>query len=270
LDRQEGAGFKATKNILTGDVKTPSAVILEKTKSTTVTDPANHQTAVVGAMLSTGFQQGALQLLQYTASVFLNTLVSKSMQRLFGQGIASSIDLPRQQVTRPDEITTAGKTDARNANIDLRTPNLFKVSTFEVMAEFVACPESNRGAWNCVMDQSLAQALQSQSEQGGYTIQEALNRGYLHSDWRLIPNTPEHARENTDPQCFTYAYCAGNLAKLRLLRVLPVGVEFAANSQFNIARCSSSQGCITLGEVVSKFNDCGPDAPWCKLVAFKS
>lgn len=268
LIRQEGGGFKAMTNILSGDVKTPSAIVSESTKEAVVRNPNASQLAVTGAMLSTGFQQGALQLLQYTASIFLNTLASKLLRRVFEQGLG--VDLPgKSSLVSADTITTGGKTDTRNANIDLRTPNLFKTTDFEVMADFIACPQTNRGTWNCTMDQSLAQAIQSQSESGAFTVRDALARNFLHPDWRLIPES--RVRENTDPQCFTFGYCAGNLRKMRLLRILSVGFEFAANAPENVARCASSQGCVTLREVVDGFAQCMHGArdhanPWCHLV----
>ncbi len=268
LQRQEGRGIRSVSNIITGDIRTPADLVRESTAESVIRQPNATQRELVGAVFTTGMQQGALQLLQYTASMFVNTLASKLMRRVFETGVAGNIDLPRS-VASPDVITTAGKTDVRNANIDLRTPNLFRVATFDAMADLVACPENSRGTWNCVMDQSLAQALQKQGEQGAMTIREAMERNYLHGDWRLIPSTK--VRENTDPLCHTYAYCAGNLAKLRMLRVLPVGLEFAANSPENISRCASAQGCVTLREVVQGFQDCENGArsaskQWCHLV----
>ena len=272
-ERQEGGGFKAVSDSISGNVKTPGAVVSEATKDEIVRSPKASQSQVTGAILSNAFEVGPIQLAAYTTSVFLNTLGSKMMKRIFEKGL-DAFDFSDLQaktaVLGPDSILTQGKTDARKANIDLRTPRLQEVATFEILSELRACPATNRGLWSCSMDQAMSQAAQPQGSQGGMTITDALSRDYLHPSWKLIPDTM--AKENRDPLCYTYAYCAGNLQKLRLARLLPVGFEFAANSEENLRRCYSSAGCVTLKEVVDGFNSCnaqgGLDAahPWCHLI----
>ncbi len=273
LARGEGQGFKAVTDIVSGNVKTPGQVVAEATKEEVIRRPGQNQIAATGAILNNAFRQGPIQLATYTASVFVNTLASKMLKRIFEKGLGAfdfSDLATKPDVTSPDSIVTGGKTDARNANIDLRTPNLQKVTQFEVMSEFVACPPTKRGPWNCTVDQALAQAIQTRSDQGGFTVKEALTRNLLHADWRLIPATQN--RENQDPLCYTYGYCVGNLEKLRLMRILSVGFEFAANATENISRCTSASGCITLGEVVQNFANCNTAGtrdsshPWCHLI----
>ena len=95
--------------------------------------------------------------------------------------------------------------------------------------------------------------MSSKGEIGSISVRQALEKGFLHGEWRLIPDT--ETRLNTDRTCYSTAYCSGNIRKMRVLRILPTGFEFAANSQTNIDRCRD-QSCVTLKEVIDGFSDC--------------
>jgi hypothetical protein len=264
LARTEGGGFKAINNLLSGNIKTPSQVVSEAAREQLVRFPNQSLLTTVNATLSSGLQQGFVQLLSYTASIFVNTLTSKLLRRLFEGGLDAGI--AQIQVESPDFVPDRRQADSRNINVSLKTPNLQRVENFDVIAELAACPADTRGTWNCAIDQALRSAL-VRSDQGGMTVQAALNANLLHGDWQLIPAAD--TRRNQDRNCYTSAYCAGNLQKLRVLRILSDGFELAANSPENIAQCGpQGTGCVTLREVVDGFSRCsGSDAsPWCHLI----
>lgn len=268
--RAEGRGFKGVTRIISGTIKTPAELVQEQSNEI-VRKPNQDSATMVGAMLGNAFKEGPLQLAQYTASVFLNTLASKMLKRIFDKGLDAFdfSDMATQALGNPEALVTAGKTDVRNANIDLKQPIVQKVAEINTVAELIACPSSNRGLWNCTADQSFAKAIQGEGDKGGVTVAEAIQKNLLHPDWKLIPDTM--VKENQDPQCYTYAYCVGNLQKMRALRILPVGFEFAANSEKNKDLCASG-GCATLGEVAKNFSICNADGardaahPWCHLI----
>ena len=253
--RQEGGGFRPLEGLISGNIRTPASVIEEATNEQVVRKPGADQSMVVGNILTNAWEAGPIQLAQYTASIFLNTLASKFMQRIFEKGLGGSFTpSARLDLSGPDSVAIYGKTDARNANIDLKNPPAQQVATYDVVSQMQTCLVTQRGAWNCVMDQSLVQAIRSVTKEGGVTVREALSRGWLHGDWRLIPES--RTRENQDPQCYTQAYCAGNLQKMRLMRILPIGFELAANSEANKRRCDTADGCLTLDEVAKAFTNC--------------
>lgn len=271
-DRKEGDGYQALRDMISGRVRTPSDTIREEANQVLVKDPKANQQQINGFIAQQAFNLGPQRLAVYTASVFLNTLTSKMLKRVFEEGIdiGGLFKLRSLNVSsNPDELLDRNREDIRKANISLRTPNLFRDQAYDVLAEMQACPE-NRGIWNCVVDEGLAQALRSEGGAGVFTIREALELGYLHGDWRLFPSS--NIREEQDALCYTYGYCAGNMRKLRLMRVLPVGFEFAANDPQNIARCGSERGCVTLQEVVDGFTVCNEQGerdeshPWCKMI----
>lgn len=269
LDRSETGGFKAVEGVISGNVKTPAALVQSQIDTQLVRQPNADQGEQRNIILQNAFQEGPIQLVVYTASVFLNTLGSKLMERIFEQGIVGAFDFGSAGLGSVYSVSVTGVTDARKANIDLRDVNLIRTSNVEIISELITCPET-RGLWNCVVDQGLTQAIQTTGDKGNITIQEALEKNQLHGDWRLIPAS--NARENLDPQCYAHGYCSGNLQKLRVLRILPVGFELAANSDANLARCATASGCATLQTVVDGFADCNAsgdrdaDHPWCKLI----
>ena len=269
--RQEGGGFRPLEGLISGNIRTPASVIEEATNEQVVRKPGADQSMVVGNILSNAWEAGPIQLAQYTASIFLNTLTSKFMQRIFEKGLGGSFTpSARLDLSGPDSVAIYGKTDARNANIDLKNPPAQQVASYDVVSQMQTCLVTQRGAWNCVMDQSLVQAIRSVTKEGGVTVREALSRGWLHGDWRLIPET--RTRENQDPQCYTQAYCAGNLQKMRLMRILPIGFELAANSEANKRRCDTADGCLKLEEVAKAFTNCNAQGqldeahPFCHLI----
>ncbi len=264
LARTEGGGFKSVNNLLSGNIKTPSQVVNEVAREQLVRFPNQSLLTTVGATLSSGLSQGFVQLLAYTSSVFVNTLTSKLLRRVFEGGLDSSV--AQIQLESADFIPDRRQADARNINVSLKTPNLQRVENFDVLAELAACPADTRGTWNCVIDQGLRSAL-VRSDQGGMTVQAALAANLLHGDWKLIPSSD--TRRNQDKNCYTSAYCAGNLQKLRVLRILSSGFEIAANSPENVRRCSpQGSGCVSLQEVVEGFSQCGgaTPSPWCRMI----
>lgn len=269
--REEGNGFRPVEGLISGNIRTPASVVAEATNEQIVRKPGADQTAIVSSMLSNAWEAGPIQLAIYTGSIFVNTLASKFMQRIFEKGLGGSFTPSLSlDLSGPDSVAVYGKTDARNANIDLKNPPPQQVADYDVVSQMQTCLPAQRGTWNCVMDQSLVQAVRSKTQEGGVTVREALERNMLHGDWRLIPTV--RTRENQDDQCYTYAYCAGNLQKMRLMRILPVGFELAANSVNNVRRCDTPEGCVTLSEVVKNFAACNDNGqlddahPWCHLI----
>jgi hypothetical protein len=275
-DRGESGAFKSVTDIISGNVKTPAALVAEQTQQTLVSGPAQDEGARRNAILSSAAEQGPIQLVTYTASMFINTLGSKLMNRIMSRGLVGAFDFSdlNQQTSvataNADAVPSRSRNDARRANLDLKDVNLIRQSNVEVLSDLIACPDV-RGTWNCTMDQQLAQAISGNGcDNGTCTIATALSKGLLKGDWKLFPDTL--VRENQDRNCYQQAYCAGNLRKLRLMRVLPVGFEFAANDDANLSRCASAQGCVTLKEVVDGFSSCNVDGerdgdhPWCKLI----
>lgn len=271
-DRKEGQGYQSLRDIVSGRIRTPSATIREEVNEQFVQQPKTTQHQINQAILSSALSLRSVHMIAvYTGSVFVNTLSSKMLGRIMSEGL-DMFDFSARRfasVNNPDDLLAPNREDLRKANISLRTPSLFQQRSYEVLTELQSCPEA-RGTWNCTMDEGLGQALRSSGDSGMFTIREAIERGYLKADWKLYPSS--NTREERDPLCYTYGYCSGNLKKMRAMRILPAGFEFAANDPKNVQRCGGSDGCVTLGEVVDGFTQCNERGekdnahPWCKLI----
>ncbi|MFZ6015711.1 MAG: hypothetical protein ACOYUZ_05150 [Patescibacteria group bacterium] len=160
---------------------------------------------------------------------------------------------------------------------DFVIPNFSARDDLDILQEMSVCP-AIRNRWNCAIDTALMATIYAGTKDGAITVGRAAgvgseNASYagevqgLHPDWELIPESD--IKNNTDPSCYQRAYCAGNLKKLRLARIIPIGWEMAANSPFNIKKDGKY---ITLGEVIRGFHNCNDDGkldvdhPWCHLI----
>jgi len=264
LTREEGQGFLPLTELISGKTKTPAEVIRQTSEITTKgpVEAENVKTGLSGQALSAG----AEGILMQFVSTFVNTLLSKTMQKIFTKGMYSLGDLfPSSGSGVGEEEGTAwgGRKAAELAFADFLTPQIKEGGAVDILTQFVVCPEKFRGANNCVMDGQFEAAVRRAQTGEPLTVQQAIKQNLLHADWPLIPPTDEAS--NQDPYCYSKAYCYSNLAKLRKARIIPIGWEIAALS-------STSDRPVGLGEVVSKFYDCNADGkadtehPYCHLI----
>lgn len=260
-ERLEGSGFKPVKDFISGNIKTPSDIVGEETKSLT----AKNQGAMSAEQIAGIYGSGSLQIIPSALSVFANTLVGSLLENLLTKGLlptdgesdvvdfyASTINTNRQAAERAFSFLISG--------IPQRS-----LSAYNVVTEYSSCP-SNPGLNNCVMDLGLVAAINRATAGEPVTIAEALKDGtMLNPNYKLIP--PSNIVKNTDPNCYTDAYCYSNIQKLRKARILPLGFEIAVSR-------SSPDNSWTLGEVVTGFTECPLEGesydrteyPFCHLI----
>lgn len=279
LERLEGGGFKPVTDYLTGNISTPSAVVQAELNQQLIVNPSEIERLGYGAILGNAFELGFIQLGKLMVSTFVNTLATKLlgklMKGLFSPGGDAGFTLPDllNPSAAPPGSTNREEIIASQFQ-DILTPKLTSVQEEDVLVELEGCPDVGRSKWNCAIDRSFAQALR----QGGMTLRQAINLGFIDENWRLIPST--ELKDNQDPTCAQRAFCVANLRKLRHARIVPIGWELAADSKTNQQACSRSGGCVTLGEVMNHFDDCNYDEsqggspegtldsehPWCHLI----
>ena len=296
LNRQEAGGLKPILDSISGRVKTPSQVAkdtLTETNSTRLLIENGRQNTT--QMAYAAFQAGLTQLPIIAGATFLNTLAAGAIEALFnalaGNGqddaVTAAPDLTNPDLqpaaelgNNADQLGGIGALDPAIAALsDLLAPNLSTSEKQDFIFLMSAC-NTPRDLWGCSMDQTLADALRSPGENGYSTVGQALGLAkggsnvFLHKDWELIPD--RESKDDQDPGCFQRAYCAGNLAKLRFARIIPIGWEIAANSQYNNKKNGKY---VTLEEVARNFNNCSHDPnntdvnghldashPWCHLI----
>jgi hypothetical protein len=120
------------------------------------------------------------------------------------------------------------------------------VDQFNILGELSNCPDTP-GVYNCRANTSFGQALQEAGNGKALTLKEAVDRGLIRGDWKLIP--PSRVADNANKNCFQNAFCYSNVKALRQLRMLPLGFEIATEQ-------SDPDKPWTLAEVMAGYNDC--------------
>lgn len=263
LTREEGQGFLPLTELISGDVKTPAEMIRQSAEQT-ITGPADAE-STKSISTSQALSAGAEGILMQFVSTFLNTLLSKSMDRLFSDGFYSLADLfsGSSGVRNEEDTALGGRKAAELAFADFLTPQIREGGMVDILTQFIVCPEKYRSQNNCVMDGQFEAAVRRAQAGEALTVSEAIRKNFLNFDWQLIP--PSDTAKNQDPYCYTYGYCYSNLVKMRKARIIPIGWEIAAMT-------STSDKPVSLGEVVSKFYDCNAEDkadsehPYCHLI----
>lgn len=254
--RQEGRGLKPVTMDVSGYIETPGVLLEESIKEKLVRSPQRGTEQQVSSSFSILDSLSNIGL--NFATMFLNTLTSNLFNNIMG-GLMDVGELVSEKGSLWDLSATApsgGRIAAEAIFADLLTPNLLSITDYNPTMQFTMCP-SERGSENCIMDSSLAAAI-NQAESGNFvTVKDALKKGYLHSNWPLVPLSD--TSRNQDPNCYTYGYCYSNLVKLRKARIIPIGWELAANSSAN-----NVGNPVTLGEVIKNFNN--EESPYYHLI----
>lgn len=251
-DREESGGFKSVTQKVSGYIETPGAFVKESVTQKLVDQPQKGQEQQLEGSFS--FKDSLITMGLNIGSMFLNTLTQNLFSNIMG-GFFKTGDLVSDKGSLWDlGVTTTepsgGRIAAEAIFAELLTPQIMEVTNYNPLSEFTACP-TPRSSLGCAMDASFSAAITQTASGDTVTIKDAIKKGFLHANWPLIPLADKS--RNQDPNCYTYGYCYSNLVKLRKHRIISIGWELAANSPAN-----DIGNPVTLGEVVSNFNNSGP------------
>jgi len=264
LERLAGDGFKPVQDIISGDILTPAKTVGEEASALTSKHQAEQSVDQIAGLYGTA----SWQIIPTTISVFVNTLASTLLDNVLNGGFLPSpsgdgssggiVDQFAQQIN----INRKAAEAAYSYLITGQT--IREEGTYDTTARFSACPD-NPALDNCVIDNDFVRALEEGRAGDPLTIQEAVEKGWLHGNWQLIP--PSRTDKNEDARCRLEAYCYSNIQKLRKMRILPLGFEIAALK-------SDPDRPVTLQEVLDGFNACNdatnptadPAYPYCHLI----
>ncbi|MFH2018773.1 MAG: hypothetical protein ABII98_02155 [bacterium] len=260
--RTEDQGFKGVTDLISGNIKTPGQVVKKQFEDTSPTEQQKmSQQQIWGT-----FGAGMAQVIPSAMSVFMNTYLSMKLTQLLDKGM---IPTPGGSPGAYEEGPQfGGIVAAQKLFMDYLVTTVSAVDNYNLTAELSACPDSP-GPNNCSADEGLIQAIQQANygNKAPVTIREALEKGWLHGDWKLIP--PTRAADQ-NKECYLKAYCHANIKVLRKARVFPLGFEIAAAQ-------SDANNPWSLKQVVDGFDDCIKDAsgqivndpevkPFCHLI----
>lgn len=251
---------KDVVDVVTGNVQTPSKYINYVEEN--VWDASLSKNYTLGELFANNenaFVALGMNGLSMFTNTFLTTFTNKMYNGLF------DFDAVTGNPFDEGMLATSSREDAQERFRSLLTATPLEITNYNMLSEFSSCPSSSRGLYNCVLDSSFASAIARADADSPLTIEEAIEEGLIDGNWALIPSW-DKAR-NQDPYCYTYGFCHSNLVKLRKARIIPVGWELAADSQWN-----SENDPVTLQEAIDGFDDCSADGepngsnPWCKLI----
>ncbi len=279
-DRVEGQGFKAATKLISGDVKTPSQVIKKEAEANSPSEQNKKSEAQIAAAMGAG----AYEIIPSTLSLFLNTLSGQMLKNfkengmlpggicVGGYGGPDCKDNGGSQAQNFDagSLSMSGRAAAEATFSEFLVTKLDVLSNYDLLPELSSC--NSQGLYNCRIDQGLVQALTEANNGQPVTIREAMSpaKGWLHPEAKLIP--PSRTADNAIQKCYNdpQKYCYSNLAVLRQLRILPLGLEIAAKN-------SDPDNPWSLKEVVDGFYNCSynkdgsvnydpENKPFCHLV----
>ncbi len=261
-DYQSSEGFKAVTDAVTGQVKTPAALVKEATTFTYTQKDKDGVESTKEIIQNPEWGKLGIGVGLSVLNTFVNTLLTGGMNSL--SGLLKEGLIPTQMPGDPMFPELASPNDVKERLAakfgGVKTANPFAVTNYDVMSEFTVCPSGgslNRGVNNCVMDTSFLSAVTRAQSGEPLTVRQAVAEGLLHGDWPLI--APTDTSRNQDPLCYTYGYCYGNLAKLRKARIISIGWEIAAG-------LSTPQSPITLQRALDAFDKCETAPELCHLV----
>lgn len=253
LQRQEGQGYKAKETEISKQTVTPPGIIKKEFENNTPGDTLNQDEAQIRALLTTG----DIKVIPNVLSLFLNTLVSSMVRNYQEKGIlpfgicvgtngGSDCGPLRSPAGSYESLgVVSSRQVAQDAFSDFLTVQISDGDNYDVLSQLGNC--SSHGMYNCRANQGLIQAARETENKQPVTIQQAIDRGLLRADYKLIP--PSRLGDNADPDFCSKAYCFYNVKVLRQVRLLPLGFEIAAKN-------SDPDRPWTLGQVVKGFNDC--------------
>ncbi|MBI3626475.1 hypothetical protein HY224_00320, partial [Candidatus Uhrbacteria bacterium] len=189
-------------------------------------------------------------------NTFVTTLASQYLSKL-KTGLHSIKDL----VSKDDKSLTSpygaggasgGVTQAKETYQKSFVAPIKSINSYSQFQDFSTCPDDiiSRGPNNCVMDTGFNEALTAAGEDTYLTIQEAMDKDYLHANWPFGYLNPGGGVEPDVNAGYSYR----NMVKLRRARIISLGWEIAA------IKIRTLGDKYTLKQVVDSFDDPGgPD-----------
>lgn len=275
LQRLEGQGVQAVKSTISNQIKIPAVTMGEEFKKDAPRTQQEKDEQQIAAVLASG----NINVLPTILGIFVNTLGSSMLKNYQEQGILpfgiGCKDGTQDCLNSGDQAaqySSAGVLGGRRQAQQffqsiLQTVEVQTLDNYDIAGQLSSCPEV-QGLYNCRADDNLVRGLKQTQSGEAVTIAKALQTGILNPNWQLLPK--ERQAENMDKNCYTRAFCYGNVKVLRQARILPLGFEIAA-------ALSNADNPWTLGDVVKGFNDCAlaPDGsaivdlvhkPFCHLI----
>ncbi len=265
LERLAGEGFKAVTDLISGEIKTPPTIVEEEATALT----GKHQGEQNAEQIAGMYASELWQIIPMSASVFLNTLTSELLNRVFTKGLVPAGPPPGSFDFYGVSALLGKRKAAERAFSFLTVNNPTKsLENYDITAFYASCPNpDNPGINECVINSDFKTIIDIASNGRPLTIYQAIfEEELIDENTQLI--SPRRTSDNESPDCRNKGFCHSNVQKLRKARVLPLGFEIATLR-------SDPDNPWTIGEVVKGFEDCtvengevilDSNKPFCHLI----
>ncbi len=255
LARQEGAGFKAVTDDITGYIKTPARTVMNAAEDAYEGSKENY-------FVYTG------EAVADSIDIFLNTLIGKLINKWLKQGLVTkmpSLTSTFKGLTDNGGLSnassqnqTGGVAEANERMSSITEPDFRVRADYDILAALASCPNPNKaGPTNCVIDEKFRQAIEKKM-----TVGQALKQGYLNGNGIF-----GFTAGSLEPK-FNEGYPYRSMIILRKYRIIPVGWEVAAQKIVDrpAAEIGGTKNLNYLVNCFSAEDDYGAEGdvdPWC-------
>ncbi|MBT6294333.1 MAG: hypothetical protein HOJ25_01440 [Candidatus Magasanikbacteria bacterium] len=266
-----GGGFKDVKDFIKGDTRTPAQMVAEAAK---VNGP-KMEAEITAGQIAGMYGTASLGMLRNAVSMLIRSAASTGLKNLM-DSLAPKPEDEEVQFVYLDNLggdSEFADIGAEVSALDIGAQKRFErfepsvpLSDYDIIAqEYAVCPDTGRGVNNCVVDSRMLELLAKASIET-ITIKQAIDTGLLPNHQLISSRHQIHADREA---CWKgNYYCESNIAKLKKLRIFPLGFEIAAAT-------ADPDNPPTLKQVVDGYTDCpvpgaSPDEvaqkPYCHLI----
>ncbi|MFA4873182.1 MAG: carbohydrate binding domain-containing protein [Patescibacteria group bacterium] len=250
LERKEGEGFNPVKDLITGELKTPTTLVSESTREALTKKPYGPMLLFTGDAVADAFK------------VFTNTLVSKLFKRITSGGFNPATDRSLSSYGPSSGLIgfTAG---AQLAFAEIMKTDFTTDSAVDLLSELSS---NTTGPENRVISELFRLAIDVNPHLSVREAVEPVGTGGCPKCQGLLSRNLTFGFEQGGSQPdWQSGIPYRSIVILRKYRIVPVGWELAALYIKNFAQTR-----VTLGELLDAHDKCGQNggllSPYCRLV----
>jgi hypothetical protein len=263
-DREEGEGWKAVTEKISGFLKTPASLVKARAEDLS-------RDAILQEWQKVSYGDIVVDAVQ----TFASTLAGNLFQRLFTEGLAAlsggdedgnsenarrfpnlAALLNRQQGQDlySGEGGAQGALDEAGSRlrfIDFLTFGQSEIKPYDVLTSFASCPDAgNPGPEECVLTPGFRVAIDRE-----LTLEEAINQGFINGD------APFGIRSGSIYDGIPHR----SILILRTHRVIPVSWEIASDIiQDSLDPATNNLNTVSLNQLIKQYDT--PESPYYKLI----
>ena len=230
-------GIFPVKEKISGDVKTPSPQVKAAVDST-IDKSSKVEETPTGNMWADAF------------GIFAKSFAKKWLKLLFEKGFSGP---PPPDNNNNSAVTSwANIQAAEKIYSSIFTPKIISGGNYDILTNYLSCPDDLNFAKadQCVLNQEMGSLLQNNER---LSFQDAIDKNKENNsyNWVNLPVGKDKSGAVLNQGSQNEGFSLANIKKMRLARIVPIGLEFAAKKIIDSSDIDSK----SLKEIVEKFND---------------